>query len=198
MKKPLIIGITGGIGGGKSTLAKKLRMEGFDVFDSDLEARKLQNEHPVIKKELIQLFGDEIYNNNGLNRKKLAGIVFNDKNLLQKLNAIVHPIVRNELSNWIEKRKNHKFLFVESAILFENGMNALVDRVIVMTASEETRIRRVLKRDEISVDQVKARMANQLPEKLKISRADYVIHSDDSKPLVDKMRKILLKLEAEM
>ena len=173
-------------------------MEGFEVFDSDMEARKLQNESPVIRKELIQLFGNDIYNDEGLNRKKLAKIVFNDKDLLQKLSAIIHPEVRNELKRWIEVRKDQAFLFVESAILFENGMNALVDKVIVMTASEETRIRRVLKRDKISVEQVKSRMANQLPEEIKISRADFVIHSDDSQPLVDKMRMILKKLNDEI
>lgn len=194
MKKPLIVGITGGIGGGKTTLANKLRLEGYDVFDSDNEARRLQNEHPTIRREMISLFGNEIYINEELDRKKLAEIVFLNKNLLQKLGVIVHPVVRKEFATWLEQRKSHELLFIESAILYEAGMNSLVDKVILMTASVETRTRRVLKRDKISLEQVKARMANQMPEELKMSKADFIIFSDDNLPLEDKMKNILNEL----
>lgn len=194
MTKPLIIGITGGIGGGKSTLADKLRSEGFEVYDSDKEARILQNEHPVIRENLIKLFGNDIYNDEGLNRKELARIVFQKSELLSKLNAVVHPIVKVDFQNWIEKRQAHKLLFVESAILFESGFNLIVDKVIVITASEDIRIKRVVKRDGSSVDQVRLRIANQLPEEIKVDKADFVIHSDDNQPLDGKMRKIISQL----
>jgi dephospho-CoA kinase len=194
MKKPLFIGITGGIGGGKSTLAQKLRTEGYDVYDSDNEARMLQNEHPVIREKLIELFGNEIYIGNELNRKELARIVFQKSELLAKLNAIVHPIVKDHLNNWLEQRKLHKLLFMESAILFESGFNLIVDKIIVITATEDIRIRRVMKRDGSSMEQVKLRIANQLPEDVKVSKADFVIHSDDNMPLYDKMIKILVEL----
>lgn len=194
MSKPLIIGITGGIGGGKSTLADKLRADGFEVYDSDKEARILQNEHPVIREKLIELFGSDIYNDEGLNRKELARIVFQKSELLSKLNAVVHPVVRVDFKNWIEKRHEHKLLFMESAILFESGFNLIVDKVIVITASEDIRIKRVIKRDGSSIDQVRLRIANQLPEDIKVDKADFVIHSDDNQPLDGKMRKIISQL----
>ncbi|NDP22486.1 MAG: dephospho-CoA kinase [Paludibacter sp.] len=194
MIKPLIIGITGGIGGGKSTLAEKLRSEGFEVYDSDKEARILQNEHPVIREKLIELFGSEIYLGNELNRIELGSIVFKKSELLLKLNAIVHPIVKEHFKNWIENRQNQKLLFMESAILFESGFNSFVDKVIVITASEDIRIKRVIKRDGSSVEQVRLRIANQLPEEKKVAKADFIIHSDDKQLLVGKMKKILSQL----
>ena len=194
MKKPLIIGITGGIGSGKTTLSENLRNEGYDVYDSDFEARKLQNENQVIQKKLIELFGVEIYNSGGLNRSFLAKIVFGNKELLTKLNKIVHPVVDEHFKNWISERLNQKFLFIESAILFESGFNSFVDKVILMTASEEIRIKRVMKRDNISEEQVRARMSNQLSDQETIPLSDFVIYTDDNLPMADKMRKLLLQL----
>ncbi len=194
MDRPLIVGITGGIGGGKSTLAEKLRMAGYNVFDSDMEARKLQNEDPDIRREMIVLFGADVYNENGLDRKKVAGIVFQNKDLLQKLNELIHPALRKEFLRWIESHQSNKLLFVESAILFERGMYLLADKVILMTAQENVRIARVMKRDKVTLEQVKARMSNQLPEEEKIAKSDYVIYSDDHLPLDEKMKKILTEL----
>jgi len=194
MSKPLVIGITGGIGGGKSTLAARLRDEGFEVYDSDMEARRLQNEHPVIREQLIELFGEDIYTEQGLNRTAIAGMVFTNKDLLHKLNKVVHPVVEAHFRNWVETNSENKFLFVESAILFESGFNQFVDKVIVITASEEIRIRRVIKRDGSTVEQVLARMSSQISEDFKMSKADFIIHSDDNMPLLDKMRRILHEL----
>ena len=194
MSKPLIIGITGGIGGGKSTLSEKLRTEGYLVYDSDLEARRLQNENPNIRKQLVELFGEVVYTKQGLNRPILAQMVFGNMELLLKLNYIVHPVVEADFKNWIEKNPTHKFLFIESAILFESEFNQLVDKGIVRTASEEVRIYRVMKRDGITPEQVYARMSSQISEDIKMSKADFIIHSDDNMSLVDKMRKILQEL----
>lgn len=194
MKNPLIIGITGGIGSGKTTLAENLRLEGFDVYDSDLEARRLQNEHPQIRKELIELFGKEIYSEQGLNRSLVAKIVFEKQELLLKLNRVVHPVVETDFKSWIAHHLSGEFLFMESAILFESKFNKLVDKVVLMTASEQLRIERVMKRDHISIEQVKARMSNQFPDEVKIPLADIVIHTDDNLPMIDKMRKLLIQL----
>lgn len=191
MSNPLIIGITGGIGSGKSTLADKLRAQGFEVYDSDMEARRLQNEHPYIVQELKKLFGSDIYNSGGLNRQALARIVFTQKDLLGKLNEIIHPVVKADFQQWIKKHSSAKLLFMESAILFESGFDKLVDKVILMTASETVRIARVVKRDGSLPEQVKARMSNQLPDEKKVPRADFIIYSDDNKPLIDKMLRIL-------
>ena len=194
MKNPLIIGITGGIGSGKTTLSEHLRIEGCNVYDSDLEARRLQNEHPEIRKKLIELFGTEIYNSVGLDRQALAKIVFAKQDMLIKLNEIVHPIVSEDFKSWITQHASKKLVFVESAILVESGFNKLVDMVVLMTASEDLRIRRVIKRDGVNPEQVKARMSNQLPDEAKIPLADIVIHTDDNLPMVDKMKLLLVKL----
>ncbi|MEI6556380.1 MAG: dephospho-CoA kinase [Paludibacter sp.] len=194
MKNTLIIGITGGIGSGKTTLSEHLRREGYSVYDSDKEARRLQNEHPVIREKLTELFGADIYNESGLNRAEIAKIVFGNPELLRKLNDIVHPVVRDDFKQWIMRNNSEKYAFVESAILFESGFNKLVDKVILMTASEELRIRRVIKRDGVNPEQVKARMSNQFDDKDKIPFADYVIHTDDNLPMIDKMKRLLLQL----
>lgn len=194
MKKVQIIGITGGIGSGKSTLSEKLRKEGYLVYDSDSEARRLQNEHPIIRKQLTEIFGNEIYNHEGLKRKELGQLVFGKSSLLAQLNAVVHPIVMDDFKAWINSHKDQELLFVESAILFESGFNKLVDKVILMTASEEIRMARVIKRDALPPEQVKARMKHQpSAEKLR-SEVHFIIHSDDNQPLDDKMHKILEKL----
>ena len=194
MNKPLIIGITGGIGSGKSTLSKLLRAEGYSVYDTDLEARRLQNEHSTMRKKLIDMFGKDIYSEQGLNRSALGKIVFAKPELLAKLTTIVHPLVLEDFNNWVINRFPKKMLFIESAILYESGFNKLVDKVILITADEAIRIERVVRRDGVTPEHVKARMANQLSDKEKVSRADFVIYSDDNKPLIDKMRKIIVDL----
>jgi len=194
MQKPLIIGITGGIGSGKSTLSHLLRAEGYSVYDTDLEARRLQNEHSAMRKKLVDMFGKDIYNEQGLNRSALGKLVFGKPELLTKLNAIVHPLVMEDFNSWVINRYPKKMLFIESAILYESGFNKLVDRVILITAEEAIRIERVVKRDGITPEHVRARMSHQLSEEEKSARADFVIHSDDNKPLVDKMRKIIVEL----
>jgi len=191
MKIPLIIGITGGIGSGKTTLSKSLREVGYDVYDSDLEARRLQNENPEIIKGLKKLFGSEIYTPQGLDRPKLAEIVFADQSLLLQLNAIVHPVIRLDFENWVKQHQSHKFVFVESAIMLESGFSKLVNKIILVTASEQLRIERVVKRDGITEEQVKARMSKQYPDDVKIPLADYVMYTDDNLPMADKMKKAL-------
>ena len=194
MHKPLIIGITGGIGSGKSTLSKLLRAEGYSVYDTDLEARRLQNEHSTMRKKLMDMFGKDIYTEQGLNRSALGKIVFGKPELLEKLNTIVHPLVMDDFNSWVSNRYPKKMLFVESAILYESGFNKLVDKVILITADEAIRIERVIKRDGVTSEHVRARMAYQLSDNEKIERADFVIHSDDNKPLDEKMRKIIVDL----
>lgn len=194
MSRPLIIGITGGIGSGKTTLSENLRLEGYLVYDSDLEARRLQNEHPLIRQQLTQLFGEEIYTSQGLNRFALAKIVFAKQELLLKLNEIVHPIIKEDFKNWIELHSSHPLLFMESAILFESGFNSLVDKVVLMVASDMVRINRVIKRDGITKDQVLARMSSQFSDEIKIPLADFIIHTDDNLPIYDKMKRMLVQL----
>lgn len=195
MKQPIIIGITGGIGGGKSTLSDRLSGRGYKIYNSDLRARLLQNEDLELVDAIKKLLGDDIYKNGELDRPAVAAIVFQNKALLQQLNQLVHPAVRADFKRWKEANHTEKLLFVESAIMFESGLALLMDKVVLMTASEEVRIARVVKRDGISPEQVLARMMHQLPEDEKIKRAHYVIHSDDHQPLNDKIDALLRDLD---
>ena len=195
--KMKIVGITGGIGGGKSTLSKLLLAEGFQVYNTDMEARRLQNESPVIRNNLIELFGTEVYDGAELNRKYLANIVFNSPELLQQLNAIVHPVVKKDFLKWSEQFSAESYVFMECAILFEGGFNSLVDKIILVTASEEVRIARVVKRDMLTVDQVKARIRNQMSDEQKSKYADYIIKTDDNQDMYPKMKQLLLQLSQQ-
>ena len=195
--KMKIVGITGGIGGGKSTLSKLLLAEGFQVYNTDMEARRLQNESPVIRNNLIELFGTEVYDGAELNRKYLANIVFNSPELLQQLNAIVHPVVKKDFLKWSEQFSAESYVFMECAILFEGGFNSLVDKIILVTASEEVRIARVVKRDMLTVDQVKARIRNQMSDEQKSKYADYIIKTDDNQDMYSKMKQLLLQLSQQ-
>ncbi|HRZ97157.1 MAG TPA: dephospho-CoA kinase [Paludibacter sp.] len=194
MHKSLIIGITGGIGSGKTTFANILRKNGYFVYDSDVEAKKLQNENAVLRNKLIETFGADIYKSNELDRKKLASIVFGNPELLQKLNSIVHPAVLENFLHWKEFHTKEKCLFLESALLFESKFNLLTDKIILITASEHVRIKRVMKRDDISDEQVKLRIKNQQLDNDKYKLVDVIINTDEGSPSQNSMNEILSKL----
>lgn len=194
MHKPLIIGITGGIGSGKTTFANILRKNGYFVYDSDVEAKKLQNENAVLRNKLIETFGADIYKSNELDRKKLASIVFGNPELLQKLNSIVHPAVLENFLHWKELHTKEKCLFLESALLFESKFNLLTDKIILITASEHVRIKRVMKRDGISDEQVKLRIKNQQSDIDKYKLVDVIINTDEGSPSQNSMNEIISKL----
>lgn len=175
------VGITGGIGGGKSVFSRMLQEKGFLVYNTDLEARKLQDNDVNIKTQIIQEFGDNAYDTSGaLNRKYIASIVFNNSDKLRKLNSIVHPVVKQDLLKWYSANITKKLLFVECAILFEGGFDAFVDKIVLVTAAEELRVQRVMNRDGITEHDVRLRVKEQLPEIDKITRADYIIHTDNN------------------
>ncbi len=190
----MIIGVTGGIGSGKSTVSEILRKEGFPVYDTDKEARRLQNEHPEIRTRLMELFGNDAYDETGLNRKFLAANVFKQPELLEKLNAVVHPFVKEDFIEWMKKYPGEKVYFIESAILFEANFNEIVDKIILVTAAEGVRIERVMKRDSMTEEQVRARINNQSSDEKKIDLADFVIRTDDDQDLKKKLKKILTQI----
>jgi dephospho-CoA kinase len=191
---PKIIGITGGIGGGKSTFSSILRQKNFLVYDSDAEAKKLQNEHEGVRRKITEAFGTGIYNEMGLDRKRLADCVFHDKKALQTLNKIVHPAVKEDFRLWCEAHKTEKLLFIEAAVLFEGNFDKLVDLVVLVTANEEERIKRVMNRDNISRESVLSRISNQYSESLKEKKSDFVIYTDDNIDLAKKIGFLLKKL----
>lgn len=181
MPKPLIIGITGGIGSGKSTLSNLLRKEGYPVYDTDYEARRLQDEDPELVTSIKLLLGDDCYQHSTLNRKAVAERVFNKPELLAQLSKLVHPVVQRSFFSWMCRQKS-PIVYFESAVLFEGNFKWLVDKVIVVTASENIRIQRVMHRDGSTHEQVLARIANQWNETEKIIRADLVINTDNGMP----------------
>ncbi len=178
MKK--IIGLTGGIGSGKSTVARFLEERNFAVYYSDDRAKEIVNENEVLKEKIIDLLGKEAYDLNGMyDRKYVANIVFNNNDLLQKLNAIIHPAVKTDFENWVENQTT-EFLFKETALLFELKLQEQCWKSVLVTADDSIRIKRVMDRDQKTYREVEAVLKKQMSEKDKIRRADFVIYNNST------------------
>jgi dephospho-CoA kinase len=188
-----IIGLTGGIGTGKTMVAEYFKSLGIQVYIADKEARQLMTSDNIIN-ALSNEFGKEILENGILNREKLAKLVFNDSKKLQKLNSIVHPEVKKHFDKWVEKHKNYPFVVKEAAILFESGSYKYCDTIITVTAPLETRIQRVMKRDKTDRESVLKRIENQWTDEQRIAKSNYVIHNlsvESTKKQVDEILKKL-------
>jgi len=172
----MVVGLTGGIGSGKTTVAKAFEKLGVPVYIADEEAKKLMNRSPVIKRELTHLFGKDAYVNGELNRPFIAGIIFNDKSFLEKMNAIVHPRVAKHFNKWIFKQEA-PYVIKEVAILFENGGYKDCDYVITVVAPKPVRIKRLLKRDNTTKEKIEAIMNNQWTDDEKTKRSHFVINN---------------------
>ena len=173
----MIIGITGGIGSGKSTIAKQLREMGYAVYDTDSEAKRLIVEDAGVREEIEQLFGKEVYKDGVYQTALVAQRVFADRSLLARLNAIVHPAAKADILRWAENINHPTLCFVESAILYQAGFDTLCDKVVVVTAPEEVRLQRAVARDHSTIEKVRARMRAQEVEK-DIERADLIVNND--------------------
>lgn len=184
-----IIGLTGGIGSGKSTVARVFATFNIPIYNSDIEAKKLMNSSSEIKVQLISEFGEEVYLQNYLNKKFLANIIFNDKNKLNFVSSVVHPVVINHFNSWVSLQTS-AYVIKENAILFESGMSKNVDYIITVTAPEETRIKRVQKRDKTTYEEVKSRIKNQISDKEKIKKSDFVIFNDNTRLILPQILKI--------
>ena len=189
----MTIGITGGIGSGKSTIAKQLRAMGYAVYDTDSEAKRLIVEDAHVRQQIEQLFGSEVYKDGVYQTALVAQRVFADHSLLAKLNAIVHPAVKADIMCWAQKINHATPCFVECAILYQAGFDSLCDKVVAVTAPEDLRLARAIKRDCTSLNKVRARMRAQESEK-DIERADIVIHNDGKYPITELCEQILHKL----
>jgi dephospho-CoA kinase len=185
-----VIGVTGGIGSGKSIIGLILSTIGYPVYYSDQEAKWVMNNDPELRKELIAVFGEEAYLDNELNRPFLAEKIFTSPELKEKINQIVHPIVRKRFSDFVSN-SNSPFVFNEAAILFETGGYKDFDATILVVADKETRIQRVMQRDNITREQVEARMNNQWSDEQKLKLANHVIYNNDADLLVPQVLKIL-------
>lgn len=189
----LRIGITGGIGSGKSTVSKILQTMGYPVFNSDDQARKILFQSKDLHDKLKENFGEEIIVNGIPDKVSLAKIVFSSKEKLKMLNELIHPLVRISFEEWILKQKS-KIIIKEAAILIESGVYKECDKIIVVKSPEELRIKRVMKRDSVTEEEVKMRMKNQLPSNELMKFADFVIENDESHALLPQINLILFEL----
>ena len=171
-----IIGLTGGIGSGKTTVLNLFQQQGVPVYIADIEAKKIMHSSPKVKNAITELFGEEAYVDAKLNREYIAEIVFNQKEKLLALNALVHPAVHEDFQEFVSKQQS-EYVIYESALLYENKTEGSFDKVILVTAPIATRIERVQKRDGISKVQIEARINNQLPDDVKKNKADYVLYN---------------------
>ncbi len=187
------IGITGGIGSGKSVVAALLELSGIPVYIADTESKRLTATSPVIREKLIALFGKELYTADGLDKKRLASHIFGNPEQLGQVNAIIHPEVNRHFLAWAE-RQDTAVCAIESAILFESGFNRVVDTTLMVYAPMEIRIRRVLERDAVSREEVIRRIKSQLPDEIKKEKADHVIINDGQQALLPQIRAFLTGL----
>lgn len=189
------IGITGGMGAGKSVISEMMRCLGIPVYDADIASKKILNSNTKVKTQLIELLGEEIFSNDQLNRPLMAQLIFNNNELLLKTNAIIHPAVFEDFIAWSEVQ-NKEVVACETAILFESGMVSYFDSILMVSAPLEIRIERCIKRNNFTREQVLERIAKQMDESKKTELSDFVIDNDNRKALYPQLKNFLNNLKA--
>ena len=184
------IGLTGGIGSGKSVISSLLEVLGIPVYIADTESKRLTQTSPAIREQLIALLGETIYCGEEINKKRLASFIFNDAECLRKVNAIIHPEVSRDFLAWAA-RQTTPVCAIETAILFESGLDRHVDVSVMVYAPPELRIERVIARDGVSREEVIGRINSQLPDEEKKMYSDYVICNDDRQALIPQLSSII-------
>ncbi len=173
-----IVGLTGGIGSGKSTIARMFRELGVPVYNSDERAKKLMVSSKTARKKITELLGEKAYSGEKLNRSYIAEKVFKDGEMLKKLNGVVHPLVRKSFMSWTRRQK-YPYVIQEAAIIFENKNQDFYDKIVLVTAPKEVRLDRILKRDGSPREKILERMGNQWPDSKKIPLSDFVINNEN-------------------
>lgn len=196
--KILTLGITGGIGSGKSYVASLLSERGIPVYDTDSRAKALYDEDRTLRQELIQLFGSQLYRtaDGRLDRQALAKIIFGDREALAKVNALVHPAVRRDFLHWREGllTEDMRLCALESALLLDAGLEAYADYSIAVVASDTLRLERAMQRDGVPQEAIRSRMAHQLPQQEMIRRCDYTIYNEPPHDLEEQIDDILTEI----
>ncbi|HAR38794.1 MAG: dephospho-CoA kinase [Bacteroidetes bacterium GWD2_45_23] len=191
----ITIGVTGGIGSGKSVVCDIFRLHGFPVYDADKEAKELNDTSPVIRAALSRHFGEEIYREGRLDRKAFASIIFQDKQKVAVANAIIHPELAKDFLKWCSRQEpHHSMAIIDAALLFEAGFDQWLDKTITVYAPKDIRLQRTIARDHSSADKVEERMNAQLPEEEKSRRSDFTIYNDNSHSLILQVTEIMKKL----
>ncbi len=188
------LGITGGIGSGKSVVSRLLSILGIPVYISDVEAKRLTTTHPDIQRSLRQLLGDEVYRNGELNKTLLATYLFADALNAARINQIIHPVVKADFQQWTLRHAQYPILAMESAILIESGFTDLVDSILLVYAPLEIRVARAMARDSATEEQIKQRICAQMSDEEKKIHADYVILNDGEIPLIPQVLALISSL----
>lgn len=188
-----IIGLTGGIGSGKTTVAQLFSAAGIPVYYADVEAKKI-SESAGVQAQILQMFGKSITTDNQVDKQKLAQLVFADSAKLNQLNALIHPLVKNHFAAWVQAHADCAYMVKEAAILFETGSAADCDYVVSVVAPQEDRIARVLQRDQVTRAQVLARMQHQWSDDKRIALSDFVIQNQDQNSLAEQVNQLLKSL----
>lgn len=190
----LKVGVTGGIGSGKSLICNVFSTLGAPVFNADTAAKNILDSDTDVIKKITSLVGEDIYKNNLLDRRKLADIIFNNSDVLNTINSIVHPKVREAFITWCMQYKHLPYVIQEAAILFESGAYKMLDFTINVHASEEIRLERVMQRDNILAEKVKERMKNQMSDDAKMKLADITIYNDNNIMILPQILEVHKKL----
>lgn len=189
----LKIGLTGGIGSGKSTAAQIFEILGVPVYYADAQAKRLMNEDDQLRSAIINIFGEAAYLNNRLDRKYLSSIVFSDPAKLELLNAIVHPATKKDGEAWMQKQIT-SYAIHEAALIFEAKVYERLDYVIGVSTPQEVRIQRAMERDQVTREEIVKRMSRQLDEEKKISKCDFVLINDEEQLLIPQVLEVHHKL----
>lgn len=183
------VGLTGGIGSGKTTVGRVFRAMGIPVFEADAEGRRLMAQDTALQRSIVERFGAAVVNENGIDRAALAGIVFQDTEALKALNALIHPAVRAAFDRWAREQRA-PYVMMEAAVLAESGGHRTLDAIVVVSAPEPIRIRRVMQRDGVPEEAVRARLANQVSEAERLAIANHMIHNDDSRLVIPQVLEV--------
>lgn len=188
------IGITGGIGSGKSVVSKLLQLMGVPVYIADVESKRLTETDPDIRAALISLLGDEVYQDGKLNRPLLASYIFGNKDNLTMVNRIIHPRIKDDFRRWVQSHSFYPIVGIEAAILIEAGFTEDVDQVVLVYAPQEIRLRRAVSRDACAAEQIQQRMRNQMPDEDKMAFAHHIIYNDDKQALIPQLGALIKTL----
>ena len=183
------LGVTGGIGSGKTSVCRVFNVLGIPVFSADETAKEIMESDPVITEKVNIIAGRNMYAGGGLDRDALAGLIFNNRELLVKINNVVHPVVREKFVKWSEQQESG-YIILEAAILFESGTYKILDRILTVITPLEERIERVMKRNYLTREQVLDRIRNQSDDDFKISRSDYIVNNSDDDMIIPAIVKI--------
>jgi len=181
------VGITGGIGSGKSLICDVFRKLGVAVYEADSRAKILMNTYPQIREKLMLKFGKSVYKNGLINKELLAGIIFDNRDALEFVNSIVHPAVALDFQAWCNLQTDSEYVIEEAALLYESGTYKSMDKMITVYAPLDLRLKRVMVRDNVTKEQVLQRMDNQITDEEKVKHSDYVIYNDEKHSLLEQV-----------